>query len=98
MTKRANGFNGRKLAAGVIAAILLTGTGTIGMFARMERIDDRQTNARIRNLESIAVNAAILARHGERLSSLEESKRNVQTVLLRLEKKLDILVAATHTE
>ena len=85
---KANG-NGRKWIIGAIVTLLLA-----GMVARMERIDNRQTMARVRNLENIAVNASILASHGERVKGVEECMKHVRRDLDRMDKKLDILIGA----
>lgn len=92
---KANG-NGRKWLIPLAIMVLGGGGGGIGLYSQVNRMDDRQTEARVRNLENIAVNVTILASHGERLRALEECMRHVAADLERLDTKMDRVLTAVE--
>jgi hypothetical protein len=93
MTKPLNGT--LKWGIGITGVIALSiGGGSV--YTSVHRVDDRQTDARVRNTEGIALNATILATHGERIRALEECMRHVRKDIGRLDGKVDRVLAAVE--
>jgi hypothetical protein len=90
--------NGRKWI--VPLGLAVVGAGGLGggtlLSTQVHRIDDRQTDARVRNTVGIALNATVLAEHGKMIARLDECMRHVQDDLNKLDQKIDRVLAAVE--
>jgi hypothetical protein len=95
--------NSWKWLVPLVILVLGGGGSAFGLYSHLNklanslaRLDDRQTAARIRNTENIALNAAILAEHGKMISRLDEWARHMELELKMMHGKLDRVLAAVE--